>query len=66
MLHWSQGRGPPRVALQWAHGVLHLLGYDHIDDDDAAVMENLEIQALGELGYSDPYAGPDHNTEQAP
>ncbi len=58
------------LDAHWAHmvthGVLHLLGYDHIDDDDAAVMENLEIQALGELGYSDPYAGPDHNTEQAP
>ena len=28
------------------HGVLHLLGYDHIDDADAAVMEALEVRIL--------------------
>ena len=37
------------------HGVLHLLGYDHVDDSDAAVMEKLEIAALARLGIGDPY-----------
>jgi probable rRNA maturation factor len=37
------------------HGVLHLLGYDHIDDHDADAMERLEIQALASLGIADPY-----------
>ena len=38
------------------HGCLHLLGYDHIDDDEAEEMEALERQLLAELGYPDPYA----------
>lgn len=37
------------------HGVLHLLGFDHIDDADAARMEGLEVQILASLGLSDPY-----------
>lgn len=37
------------------HGVLHLLGYDHIRDRDAALMENIERQILGKLGIADPY-----------
>jgi len=39
------------------HGVLHLLGYDHISDQDAAIMETLEGEVLGKLGISDPYRG---------
>lgn len=43
----------------WAHmvvhGCLHLLGYDHIEDDEAEEMENLETEILAELGYADPY-----------
>ena len=43
----------------WAHlvihGMLHLQGYDHEQDDDAVVMEALEIQLLGDLGIPDPY-----------
>lgn len=38
------------------HGILHLQGYDHIEDDDAAVMEQLETQILTRLGYENPYA----------
>lgn len=37
------------------HGVLHLLGFDHIDDQDAATMEALETQILAKLGVDDPY-----------
>jgi probable rRNA maturation factor len=37
------------------HGVLHLLGYDHIEDEDAALMEALEVRILATLGVSDPY-----------
>lgn len=38
------------------HGFLHLLGYDHIDDDEAAEMEGLETKILATLGIADPYA----------
>jgi len=37
------------------HGFLHLLGYDHIRDEDATVMETLEIKALETLGIENPY-----------
>lgn len=37
------------------HGVLHLLGYDHIKDSDAEEMENLETEILAGLGIEDPY-----------
>lgn len=37
------------------HGVLHLLGFDHIDDADAAQMEALEVRILASMGLSDPY-----------
>lgn len=39
------------------HGVLHLLGYDHISDQDTDIMETLEGEVLGKLGISDPYRG---------
>lgn len=37
------------------HGTLHLLGYDHMEDDDAESMEEIERQALASLGIADPY-----------
>ena len=37
------------------HGVLHLLGYDHIRDGDASLMEGVEVAILGKMGLSDPY-----------
>ena len=43
----------------WAHmvvhGMLHLQGYDHIEDDEAEAMEALEIQLLAQLGFCNPY-----------
>ncbi len=37
------------------HGTFHLLGYDHMEDNEAEAMEALEIRALGTLGLPDPY-----------
>jgi len=37
------------------HGCLHLLGYDHIKDEDAEIMEDLERQTLAKLDIADPY-----------
>lgn len=37
------------------HGFLHLLGFDHIRNADAALMEATEVQALARMGLSDPY-----------
>lgn len=37
------------------HGFLHILGYDHIRDDEAAEMEGLETRILARLGIADPY-----------
>lgn len=45
------------VAHLVVHGVLHLLGYDHMNDPDAARMERLETEILAGLGIPDPYAG---------
>jgi probable rRNA maturation factor len=37
------------------HGTLHLLGYDHMDDNSAADMEAREVRALARMGIADPY-----------
>lgn len=41
------------------HGFLHLIGYDHENDDDAEIMEGLERDILAQLGIPDPYAHDD-------
>jgi probable rRNA maturation factor len=52
----EQGKSPQaHWAHMIAHGVLHLLGFDHIRDRDAKVMEALEVKILDRLGYPNPY-----------
>ncbi|PJG59055.1 rRNA maturation RNase YbeY [Aeromonas cavernicola] len=47
------------LLAHWAHmvvhGCLHLLGYDHIEDEEADEMEQLERDIMQELGFADPY-----------
>ena len=38
------------------HALLHLMGYDHISDQEAAIMEDLEVRILGSLGLPNPYS----------
>lgn len=55
----AEDQGKSREA-HWAHmiihGVLHLLGLDHLDSIEAEKMEGREIEILAALGFSDPYA----------
>ncbi|STQ76710.1 rRNA maturation RNase YbeY [Grimontia hollisae] len=48
------------LFAHWAHmvvhGSLHLLGYDHINDEEAEEMESLEISIMNALGFDNPYA----------
>jgi len=48
---------PHHLAHLVVHGVLHLLGYDHMEDDEAEEMESLERSILAGLGVPDPYGG---------
>lgn len=46
---------PDHVTHLLVHGVLHLLGYDHIRPGDARLMEATEVRILNGLGITDPY-----------
>lgn len=56
----EQGKEP---ISHWAHmvvhGIYHLLGYDHENDKEAEIMEQLEIATLKELGFTNPYESGD-------
>jgi len=52
----EQGKRPrDHWAHMTIHGVLHLLGYDHIKNSEAEAMEALETRILASLGIADPY-----------
>lgn len=57
----GQGKNP---EAHWAHmtvhGTLHLLGYDHLEEEDAATMEALERAILTGLNYGCPYGDSPH------
>ena len=44
-----------RLAHMFVHGMLHILGYDHISTNEREEMEALEREALSRLGYANPY-----------
>lgn len=52
------------LTSHWAHmiihGCLHLLGYDHIEDEEAEEMEGIERVVMAELGFEDPYKDDNH------
>ncbi len=58
LLDESHEKNVPLVA-HWAHivvhGILHLLGFDHINEDDEVRMQAMEISILTQLGYANPY-----------
>lgn len=62
----SLSLGKP-LEEHWAHivihGILHLLGYDHIKDDETEVMQALETKLLAKLGFADPYQIEDEEVE---
>lgn len=62
-------QGKPE-SHHWAHmtihGTLHLLGYDHIDPDEADQMEAIEQGLMAELGLPDPYLPPEHEGTDRP
>lgn len=47
------------IDAHWAHmvvhGIMHLRGYDHEQDDEAEIMQHKEVELLNTLGYPDPY-----------
>lgn len=54
----AEAQGKPvrdHVIHLIVHATLHLLGYDHVRDKDATLMEGIEVAILGKLGLPDPY-----------
>lgn len=52
----EQNKDPiAHYAHMLVHGILHLLGYDHQAEDEAKIMESIEVNILANLGFSDPY-----------
>ncbi|MEZ5503505.1 MAG: rRNA maturation RNase YbeY [Halioglobus sp.] len=58
----QQGKSPDaHWAHMTVHGTLHLLGYDHLHEEEAAIMEALESAILNELNFTCPYAAIAHH-----
>jgi probable rRNA maturation factor len=57
IINEAQGLGniESHYAHMIIHGVLHLQGFDHMQEDEAVYMENLEAQILNDLGFANPY-----------
>ncbi|OFE11045.1 rRNA maturation RNase YbeY [Pseudohongiella acticola] len=53
--HQQNKSGTAHWAHMVVHGILHLKGYDHVDEQDAERMEALEVRILDTLGFSNPY-----------
>ena len=52
----EQGKTPEQhFAHLTIHGTLHLMGYDHIEDDEAEIMEAEEIRLMLAAGFPNPY-----------
>ncbi|QRN03899.1 rRNA maturation RNase YbeY [Legionella sp. MW5194] len=55
------------LDFHWAHivihGVLHLLGFDHMEEEEARLMQAQEIRLLAELGFTNPYLDEDNHLE---
>jgi probable rRNA maturation factor len=61
----SEAKSQEKALIShWAHmvthGCLHLLGYDHISNQDAQEMESIEIETLNQQGFDNPYAADEH------
>ncbi len=53
----EQGKTPEaHFAHLVVHGILHLQGFDHLEDEQAEVMEAAEKELLAKMGFADPYA----------
>ncbi|MFT4633211.1 MAG: putative rRNA maturation factor [Candidatus Pseudothioglobus sp.] len=64
----AQSQGKP-VAVHLTHlvihGVLHLLGHDHVEEDQATLMESIEINLMASLGHQNPYASEHWGKQQS-
>ena len=54
--NYTNSSFPDHICHLIVHGVLHLLGYDHVIDAEAEKMEYLEVRILASLGVNDPHA----------
>lgn len=62
----AEGKTPEaHLAHMIVHGVLHLIGRDHENDEEAEAMEALEVEALARLGVGDPYRTGDGEGREA-